>query len=122
MLEMNAIFSQKATEFPLMRCKVEKVVELSSDDFLDFLNSPLANRNFIEENIDLMCQDDDGIFHCLLVLGKNLPDGVLIESSGYSYARFSSYIPQARILVDQELLNENQETICTPEDEPTITI
>lgn len=45
----------------------------------------------------------NGIYHCLLVLGENQPDGVLIEAEGYDYARYSSYFPSARDYLNARL-------------------
>ena len=40
--------------------------------------------------------------HCLLVLGSDTEDGVLINSEGYNYARYSAYIPNIRQSVTLE--------------------
>lgn len=37
--------------------------------------------------MDLMCEKD-GVWHCLLVTGEGMEDGVLVESEGSSYARY----------------------------------
>ena len=49
-----------------------------------------------------MYQDKSGVSHCLLVLGKGRDDGVLVESEGSAYARYSAFVPHARSLVNQE--------------------
>jgi hypothetical protein len=58
---------------------------------------------FIAENTDLMHRDENGVFHCLLVLGEGSSDGVLIEAEGYNYARYSSFMPGAREFVTERL-------------------
>ena len=50
------------------------------------------------ENKDLMCQDKEGVYHCLLVTGEGRKDGVLVEAEGYDYARYASYVPDAAAL------------------------
>lgn len=50
------------------------------------------------ENKDLMCQDKEGVYHCLLVTGEGRRDGVLVEAEGYDYARYASYVPDAAAL------------------------
>lgn len=45
-----------------------------------------------------MYRDTDGTRHCLLVLGKNQEDGILIEAEGYPYARYHTLIPKGRQL------------------------
>ena len=49
-----------------------------------------------------MYQDNDGVNHCLLVLCEERDDGIIVESEGSSYARYSAYLPCARKLVQQE--------------------
>jgi len=39
-----------------------------------------------------MYTDDDGCWHCLLVTAEGYSYGVLIESGGYSYARYAAII------------------------------
>lgn len=56
---------------------------------------------FIRENIDRMYQDEDGVNHCLLVLGEGCADGILVESEGSTYARYSAFVPNARRLLRQ---------------------
>ena len=46
--------------------------------------------------------DNNGITHCLLVLGSDTEDGILINSEGYNYARYSAYIPNIRQSVTLE--------------------
>ena len=43
-------------------------------------------------------EDQEGIYHCLLVTGEGRRDGVLVESEGYRYARYASYVPDAAAL------------------------
>lgn len=69
---------------------IEKTVELPSPEFLLFTRSLLKDHPFIEENIDLMYRDFNGIFHCILVKEKGSTSGILVESEGYSYARYAA--------------------------------
>jgi hypothetical protein len=43
--------------------------------------------------------DTNGFAHCILALGENYDNGILINSEGYDYARYYSLIPSARLLV-----------------------
>ena len=45
-----------------------------------------------------MYQDDDDVVHCILVIGENRTDGILVESEGYGYTRYASYIPEISAL------------------------
>ena len=124
MLEMNAVFARKTDEYPVWNCQIEKVVELGSKEFDDYINDPLANMDFIEESKDLMYKDREGQYHCLLVLGENRNDGILIEAEGYDYARYSSFVPQARAYIEREIerITEMFLKEITPNDDGSISV
>lgn len=103
MLNLQAIFTRKADDYPVWDCVIEKIVELSENEYKYFKTAPLRDMSIIAENTDLMYKDSDGVYHCLLVLGEGSSDGVLIESEGYNYARYSSFMPGAREFVTAHL-------------------
>ncbi|WP_088187921.1 DUF6329 domain-containing protein [Desulfosporosinus sp. FKA] len=103
MLNLQAIFARKADDYPVWDCVIEKIVELPEAEYKYFKSAPLRDMPFIAENTDLMHRDENGVFHCLLVLGEESSDGILIESEGYNYARFSSFMPGAREFVTARL-------------------
>lgn len=81
---------------------VEKVVELSAAQFAAFLNEPLMDQTFISENVERMYHDGERD-HCLLVLEQGKDDGLLVQSEGFSYARYAAYLPSARIILNASL-------------------
>lgn len=81
------------------RCVIEKTVELSKDEYEHFKNNLLQDYSFIQECADDMYQEDNGIRHCLLVLGEGCSDGILVDSQGSAYARYSAAVPHARELL-----------------------
>ncbi len=85
-------------DFKFQKAEIEKKVRLPAGEFEEFLRNPLEGLPCIEENIDLMQEDRDGIYHCLFVTGEGRRDGVLVESEGYGYARYASYVPDAAAL------------------------
>jgi len=103
MLNLQAVFQRKADEFPAWDCVIEKIVELPEAEYRFFKTHPLRDASFIAENTDLMHRDPNGVCHCLLVLGKDCSDGVLIESEGYHYARYASFMLGAREFVTARL-------------------
>lgn len=105
MLKLQAILERKASDYPASDCVIEKIVELPEAEYKYFKSAPLRDMPFIAENTDLMHRDENGVFHCLLVLGEGSSDGVLIEAEGYNYARYSSYMPGAREFVAARLNN-----------------
>ena len=85
-------------DFQFRQAKVEKKVCLPAEAFEKFLRDPLQDVPCVVENKDLMCQDKEGVYHCLLVTGEGRRDGVLVEAEGYDYARYASYVPDAAAL------------------------
>ena len=94
---MKTAFEHKP-DFRLRDFVIEKTVTVPAEVFADMLKHPLKNRSFIIENVPLMCQDGNGVYHCLLVSGEGRTDGMLVESDGYGYARYASYVPEAAAL------------------------
>lgn len=96
---VQAYLERKPESLCTVPCQVEKVVELSAQDFDAFVFNPLAAREFIAENKKLM--RSEGIKnHCLLVLGRDRADGVLVNSEGTEQVRYAAYLPCARTIVN----------------------
>ena len=102
-MELYAFFHRKDEEIRSQHCVVEKVLELSEREFARFYQSPLAEYDFIAKYRGVMRQDADGTRHCLLVLGENQEDGILVDAEGYDHARYHAFLPKARqlYLLDQ---------------------
>lgn len=83
-------------------CQIEKVVELSHEDFERLKITPLADQPFIIENKGCMFSRD-GVRHCLLALEADGNDGILVGSDGPNDARLTSYLPGARHIVNAEM-------------------
>jgi hypothetical protein len=113
-MNLQASFEHKPSDFSLRDCVIEKTVKLSEQEFKAFLNHPLQDYGFLAEHIDLMRSDGNGTFHCLLVTGEGRNDGVLVESEGYSYCRYASYVPNISAMnstVLQELNEKLSEAV-----------
>ena len=91
--------------------EIEKVVELSREEFHHFKNNLLDDYDFISENSDLMCVDKMGTIHCILVLGDDYEEGILVNSEGSSYARYSALLPNARSFIEQQMGQETKLTL-----------
>lgn len=83
-------------------CQIEKVVELSHEDFERLKTTPLADQPFIMENKGCMFSRD-GVRHCLLALEADGNDGILVGSDGRNDACLDSYLPGARHIVNAEM-------------------
>lgn len=101
-MKINVPLRRKDAEIEISPCVVEKNVELSADRFDHFSQNLLNDYDFILENTDCMYQDKEGVSHCILVLGEGFDDGILVESEGSAYARYSAFVPNARQLLKQE--------------------
>lgn len=95
-LYTSARLMRKEANLHIDRCKIEAVTELDREQFFTFRNHMVSDYDFIHEHLDYMYQDRDGISHCLLVLGEGEEDGILVESEGSDYARYSALLPNAR--------------------------
>lgn len=97
---MKANFIRKAMEYELIpedEFIIEKEVRLQKGEFDDFIQSPLEDIYFIAENKESMYVDDNGVFHCIFVTSSEHDFGVLIESEGYNYARYTAYLPKINL-------------------------
>lgn len=101
-MKFKANFVEKPGNFQMDDCQIEKVVELSHEDFCRLKITPLANQSFFAEQKDCMFSRD-GVIHCLLALGQGSNDGVLIDAEKYDYARLAAYIPGMRDIVNAQM-------------------
>lgn len=83
------------------------MVVLPDDQYEQFTKNMLREYDFIRQHQNEMYQEGD-VVHCILVKGQNSQDGVLVNSEGGSYARYTAYLPAAEsFLAEQALLEEN---------------
>jgi hypothetical protein len=101
-MRINVHLYHKADDYRAEPCEIEKIIEVSGDEFALLYREPLREFDFIAENKEGLACDENGVSHCLLVLGEGSDDGILICAEGYDYARYSTHIPNARQLVAQE--------------------
>ena len=101
-MKFKANFVEKPGNFQMDDCRIEKVVELSHEDFCRLKITPLADQPFLAENRGCMFHTD-GVIHCLLALGQGSDDGVLIDAEGYNYPRLAAYVPGMRDIVNAQM-------------------
>lgn len=70
--------------------------------FNSFVDQPLDRYRFLEENA-VEVHQGDGFDHCLLVLGENGADGVLVQCGENGRAGYTAYVSDARDLVQAKL-------------------
>jgi hypothetical protein len=59
---------------------------------MHFAGNLLSDMWFLVENLDKMFVDKSGIKHCLFIRKEGANGGILVESEGYSYARYAAYL------------------------------
>ncbi len=101
-MKFKANFVEKPANFQMDDCQIEKVVELSHEDFCRLKITPLANQPFLAEHKKYMFSRD-GVIHCLLALGQGSNDGILVDAEQYDCARLAAYIPGMRDIVNAKM-------------------
>ena len=81
------------------KCVVEKAIPIPHSEFEKINSKLLEPNNYVEIYKDLMLEAD-GINHCILLYDKSSGDGLLVNSEGCGYARYSQYIPHAKDIVE----------------------
>jgi len=97
---MKTNFIRKATPTELIpqdEFVIEKVVVIDKDLFECFIHDPLNDYVFIKENLEHMYCDQDEVFHCIYVTSESHDFGILVESEGYSYGRYTAYLPKTTL-------------------------
>ena len=99
-LSINTSLVRKEPVFEVRPCVVEKAIGISHKEFEHLRTHALEDNDLIAKNKDSMWFGADDKYHCLLVYDNEQGDGMLIESEGYSYARYAQYIPQAKLIYE----------------------
>ena len=111
---VQAYLRERAADLESKTCSIEKVIELSASDFEHFRQAPLKDYNFISENkADLHCEQ--GIWQCLLILGADCEDGILVDPEGFDFALYTAFLPSARRLLPQDMeIDRSYQKVAEP--------
>ena len=99
---INTPMNCKETYYQPERCQVDVTVTLNHWEFEYLKNSTLDDFNFIRDSLDKLPVTNDNTRHCILALDEAGEDGILIDPQGYSYPRYSAYIPNAKQMLQME--------------------
>lgn len=99
---INTSMNRKATDHQPERCQVDVAVTLNHWEFECLRNSTLDDFDFIRDSLDKLPVTNDNTRHCILALDEAGDDGILIDPQGYSYPRYSAYVPNAKQLLAME--------------------
>ena len=101
-MNFKARFERKASAPQVTDADIVGVVTLNQEQFAWFSERLLDDYDFIADYAN-ETYDDGERKHCLLVLCEGDDDGILICSEGSAYARYSSYLPKARKILEDEI-------------------
>jgi len=95
-MKINAIMERKALSIQADSYSVDDVIILSEEEYSSLYNDLLEDREYFEERKEKR-------YDSVLVLGKGQKDGILVDTQGFSYARYTALVPFARKLVDEHI-------------------
>ena len=102
---MKTNFIRKATSnelIPTDEFVIEKTIVIDKNLFICFIHNPLDDYEFIKENLEHMFCDQDEVFHCIFVTSDSHDFGILVESDGYHYGRYTAYLPKVLVSPSQD--------------------
>ena len=118
-MKLNANFQSKQPAVEEAPCEVSKVICLTDKEYAFFRKHLMYDYDFLRKNADGM-GFRNGIRQCVLAMGETSEDGVLVDSSGYGYARCTAPFLGARsymALREQNLLvSEKAENLTAEPD------
>lgn len=97
---MKTQFQRKQENLSAEAFSIETVIELPYTEYESFSKNLLQDYEFLESHKNESYREP-GLAKCLLVLGEGHQDGMLVITEGYSYARYSAPLPNARGILTQ---------------------
>ena len=94
-MRIHAAFQGKQLAMEDEPCEVRKVISLPDKEYAFFKKHLMYEYDFLRKNKDQM-GFHNGIRQCAMVMGESSEDGVLVDSSGYDYARYTAPFLGAR--------------------------
>lgn len=95
-MKINASMERKAPRIQTDPYSVDDIIELSEEEYSSLYNDLLEDREYFEERKEKR-------YDSVLVLGEGQKDGILVDTQGCSYARYSALVPFARQVVDEHI-------------------
>jgi hypothetical protein len=103
MLITKAIFERKISAFDAQVCVINGIEVMDENEFEEFSNNLLEDRDFIIDRKEEMFIDSTGQIHGLLALNVESGDGILIDSQGHKYARYTAFMPNIKPYIEQQI-------------------
>lgn len=99
-LKINATLQCKQTEIKPRMYEVSEVITLSDAEYRSVLKEPLKDRGYLAGR--------SGADTCVLLIGEHSDDGILVDTQGYAYPRYSAFIPNAREIAENFAQSETE--------------
>lgn len=93
---------RRQSEIDEEHCLVTDIIELSEREYASLYQNLFRERGFFAKRSD-MESFIDGQRCCVLVLGEDQEDGILLDTQGRTTAYLSSFIPNARTIVKNHI-------------------
>lgn len=100
-MKINAILRCKETEYKPKQYEVSEVIVVSNAEFRNVMKEPLKDREYLSGR--------HGEYTCVLLLSETGDDGILVDTQGYDYPRYSAFIPKAKIIANEFIQRVTEE-------------
>lgn len=112
-MKINAVLRCKESEIKPRAYEVSDVITLSDAEYRNVMKEPLKDRGYLAGR--------QGADTCVLLIGENSDDGILVDTQGYDYPRYSAFIPNARQIVENFVQSERETVeVKSGENEPKL--
>lgn len=91
-MKINAVLRCKEPEIKPRAYEVSDVITLSDAEYRSVLKEPLKDREYLKGRT--------GQDACVLLLSKTGDDGILVDTQGYDYPRYSAFIPNVKDIIN----------------------
>ena len=91
-MKINAVLRCKESEIKPRAYEVSDVITLSDAEYRSVLKEPLKDREYLKGRTERDM--------CVLLLSKTGNDGILVDTQGYDYPRYSAFIPKAKDIIN----------------------
>ena len=91
-MKINAVLRCKESEIKPRAYEVSDVITLSDAEFRDLQKNTLKDREYLKGRM--------GRDVCVLLLSKTGNNGILVDTQGYDYPRYSAFIPKVKDIIN----------------------
>lgn len=100
-MKINAVLRRKEPEIKPRAYEVSDVITLSDTEYRNLQDDLLKDREYLKGRTR---QDT-----CVLLLSNGGDDGILVNTQGCNYPRYSAFIPKAKIIANEFIQRVTEE-------------